>query len=122
MAEKNNESVKGKITMERSNLVSIIEFATKEINGVVNIGQSNKPWYKKIFKKKNDGILIKFEKDGALIVDIYIDISPMVNVPDIAYRVQENVRNSLSTMVAIKPLKINIHIENVVVGEAEQNA
>lgn len=108
--EKNN---KGKITLDRKILVSIINLAAKEINGVESVCNNHRPWYKRVFSRYDDGVEIKFEKNGALTIDVYINIYIGFNVPDIAYRVQENIRNSLATMVALKPLKINVHILNV---------
>lgn len=112
MAAKNQEG-SGKITLDRKILVSIINLAAKEINGVESVRNDSRPWIKKAFNRYDDGVEIKFEKNGALTVDVYINIYVGYSVPDIAYRVQENIRNSLSTMVALKPLKINIHVINV---------
>lgn len=104
---------KGKITLDRNILVSIINLAAKEINGVESVCNRHRPWYKKVLNRYDDGVEIKFEKNGALTIDVYINIYIGSNVPDIAYRVQENIRNSLATMVALKPLKINVHIMDV---------
>ncbi|MBP3431745.1 MAG: Asp23/Gls24 family envelope stress response protein [Clostridia bacterium] len=112
MAVKNQEG-SGKITLDRKILVSIINLAAKEINGVESVTNTERPWIKKLFKRYDDGVEIKFEKNGALTIDVYINIYVGFSVPDIAYRVQENIRNSLATMVALKPLKINIHVINV---------
>ena len=112
MAVKNQEG-SGKITLDRKILTSIINLAAKEINGVESVTNSERPWIKKLFKKYDDGVEIKFEKNGTLTVDVYINIYMGFSVPDIAYRVQENIRNSLATMVALKPLKINIHVIKV---------
>ncbi len=113
MAVKNQDANNGKITLDRKILVSIINLAAKEINGVESVTNSARPWYKRLFNRYDDGVEIKFEKNGALTVDVYVNIYVGYSVPDIAYRVQENIRNSLSTMVALKPLKINIHVINV---------
>lgn len=122
MANKNQDTNNGKITLDRKILVSIINLAAKEINGVESVTNSARPWYKKLFKKYDDGVEIKFEKNGVLTIDVYINIHIGYNVPDIAYRVQENVRNSLATMVALKPLKINIHVINVECDKEVANA
>ncbi|MBP3619366.1 MAG: Asp23/Gls24 family envelope stress response protein [Clostridia bacterium] len=122
MANKNQDANNGKITLDRKILVSIINLAAKEINGVESVTNSARPWYKKLFKKYDDGVEIKFEKNGVLTIDVYINIHIGYNVPDIAYRVQENVRNSLATMVALKPLKINIHVINVECDKEVANA
>lgn len=113
MAVKNQDANNGKITLDRKILVSIINLAAKEINGVESVTNSARPWFKRLFNRYDDGVEIKFEKNGALTVDVYVNIYVGYSVPDIAYRVQENIRNSLSTMVALKPLKINIHVINV---------
>lgn len=113
MATKNQETNTGKITLDRKILVSIINLAAKEINGVHSVTNSSRSWVKKVFSRYDDGVEIKFEQNGALTIDVYLNIYVGYSVPDVAYRVQENIRNSLATMVALKPLKINIHIINV---------
>ncbi len=122
MADKNKTANNGKITLDRKILVSIINLAAKEINGVESVTNSARPWIKKIFNKYDDGVEIKFEQNGALTIDVYINIHIGYSVPDIAYRVQENIRNSLSTMVALKPLKINVHVINVECDKEVENA
>ena len=122
MAAKNQDTNNGKITLDRKILVSIINLAAKEINGVESVTNSSRPWYKRLFNRYDDGVEIKFEKNGALTVDVYINIYVGFSVPDIAYRVQENIRNSLATMVALKPLKMNIHVINVECDKEVENA
>ena len=104
---------KGKITLDRNILVSIINLATKEINGVESVCNKHRPLIKRIFNRYDDGVEVKFEKNGALTIDVYINLYIGFKVPDIAFRVQENIRNSLATMVALKPMKINVHILDV---------
>ena len=103
-------------------MASIINLAAKEINGVERVSNTARPWYKKMFNRYDDGVEIKFEKNGTLLVDVYLTIFIGYSVPDIAYRVQENIRNALATMVALKPLKINIHILNVECDQEVQDA
>lgn len=123
MAKQNQETNNGKISLDRKILVSIINLAAKEINGVESVTNTNRSWIKKLFKKYDDGVEIKFEQNGALTIDVYLNLYVGYNVPDIAYRVQENIKNSLATMVALKPLKINIHVNNVECDkEVEENA
>lgn len=113
MANKTQDTSNGKITLDRKILVSIINLAAKEINGVESVTNTNRSWIKKLFNRYDDGVDIKFEANGALTVDVYLNLYIGYNVPDVAYRVQENIKNSLATMVALKPLKINIHVNNI---------
>lgn len=99
---------KGKVDIDRDILLSIINLATKEINGVHSLTNAELPFFKK--KNKSEGVSIKFDVNGALNVDVYIIVNIGYSVPDIAYRVQENIKNSLNSMVGIKPGKINVHV------------
>lgn len=101
---------KGKVDIDRDILLSIINLATKEINGVHSLTNAELPVFKKMKKNKSEGVSIKFDVNGALNVDVYIIVNIGYAVPDIAYRVQENIKNSLNSMVGIKPGKINVHV------------
>lgn len=113
----NTTDRKGKITCDRSVLTSIVNLATREINGVESYSKKN--IFKKIFaSKKDEGTKIKFEENGSLAVDIYINVDPNISVPDVAFKIQENVKNSLATMVGMKPKTINIHVMDTIEGDA----
>ena len=75
------------------------------------------PLLRRLNKNKSEGVVIKFDLNGALNVDVYIRVYIGYSVPDIAYRVQENIKNSLNSMVGIKPGKINVHVCGVAVDE-----
>ncbi len=112
---------KGRVEIDRDILLSIINLATKEINGVESLTNSFIPWYKKLFNKpKSEGVAIKFDLNGTLNVDVYIKVYIGYSVPDIAYRVQENIKNSLNSMVGLKPGKINVHVYGVATDEEVQ--
>ena len=112
---------KGKVEIDRDILLSIINLATKEINGVHSLTNAYIPWYKKLFNKpKSEGVAIKFDTNGVLKVDVYVKVYIGYSVPDIAFRVQENIKNSLGSMVGLKPGKINVHVYGVSCDEAIQ--
>ena len=108
---------KGKVEIDRDILLSIINLAAKEINGVESLTNEELPWHRKIAKNKSEGVVIKFDLNGALNVDVYIRVYIGYSMPDVAYRVQENIKNSLNSMVGIKPGKINVHVCGVACDE-----
>lgn len=118
--KKNPVPHKGKVDIDRDILLSIINLATKEINGVESLTNQYLPWYKKIVKPKSEGVTIKFDANSTLKVDVYIKVYIGYSVPDVAYRVQENIKNSLGTMVGLKPGKINVHVYGVVCDKTEE--
>ena len=96
--------------INKSMVVSIISLATKEINGVIDVYQPKKLTLKKLFDKNvGKGVRVKYTKLGILI-DIYVTVSTDCEVSDVVYRVQQNVKNSITSLLPIKIKAINVHI------------
>ena len=105
---------KGKITCNRNILLSIIDLATREICGVSGLASSFKSKVARLFtKNKNPGVRVRFNPNGSLAVDVYIRMYYGYSVPDIAYKIQENIKNGISAMVDMKTTKVNVHIMGV---------
>lgn len=110
VTSKNN---KGKVSCNRDILLSIVSLATKEINGVSCLCANFGNGLKKLFSNNyTEGVKIS-EVGDSIIVDIYINILFGYSVADVAFRVQENVKNGLSSMVDIKIESINVHVLGV---------
>ena len=116
MAELNNQlqENKGKITCNRKILLSIISLATKEISGVSALQDCFSMKFKRLFTKSdNTGLKLKFSTNGQLTIDVYVRIFNGNNVPEIAYKIQENIKNNIVSMVDMRVSKINVHIVGV---------
>ncbi|MBQ0017436.1 MAG: Asp23/Gls24 family envelope stress response protein [Clostridiales bacterium] len=110
ISSKNN---KGKVSCNSDILLSIVSLATKEITGVSCLCQNFGNGLKKIFSNNyTEGVKIT-EVGDEILVDIYINILFGYSVADVAFRVQENVKNGLSSMVDIKINSINVHVLGV---------
>ena len=96
--------------INNSMLISIVTLATKEIPGVVSIAQQPLYTLRKIFNKSiGYGVGIKFSNLG-LVIDVYIVVEIGYEVADVVYRVQQNIKNSISTMLDLPIKAINVHI------------
>lgn len=105
---------KGKITCDRKILVSIISLATKEISGVSALVDTFGSKFKSMFNKTDSrGVKVKFYPNGKLVIDVYIKVFAGTNIPDICFRVQENIKNNIYSMVEMRAGKINVHIVGV---------
>ena len=116
MAELYNElqDNKGKITCDRNILLSIISLATKEISGVSRMQDSFAMKFKKFFTRADStGVKLKVASNGQLIIDVFIRIYSGNKVPDVAFKVQENIKNNIVSMVEMRVGKINVHVVGV---------
>ena len=107
---------KGEIKYDDSILLSIINLSAKEIEGVTCLKDNFSPLAKKWFSKKYyDGV--KVIKDGEFYtIDIYIEVDSTNPISEVAYRIQENVKNGIYCMMDIKIKAINVHVLGVSFG------
>lgn len=108
-----NKTNKGKVTCNKNILLSIINLATKEIAGVSSLCDNFGSGLKKLFSTNYaNGVKIEYGKNG-VIVDVYINVYAGYSVPDIAYKVQENIKNGISSMLDVNIDTINVHVQGV---------
>ena len=118
---KNNikKQAKGNVTYGSDIVLSVINLATTEIAGVSSIvtkfGSALKRWFSNNYY---DGVKITYNKD-AITVDVYINVCFGYNVTEVAFRVQENIKNSLAGMIELKINKINVHVLGVEIPKDE---
>lgn len=109
MAQKTNSNLNN-THINKNMMLSIVTLATKEIAGVVDIAKPALQNFKKIFSQNvGDGVSIKFTQLG-LVIDVYIVVEIGYSANDVVYRVQQNIKNSISTMIEMPIKAINVHI------------
>lgn len=91
----------GKIVYNAGIVQNIVALAVAEVEGTVPA------------QGKKNGISLYLEKDG-----IYADVSVVVkygyNVPELAYRIQQSVKQSVENMTHYKVAEVDVHIQDVV--------
>ena len=98
--------------MNKNMLLSIVGLATKEIKGVVDVYKSKKLTFRSLFNKNiGKGVTIKNTQNG-IVIDIYVIISVDCEVNDIVYKIQQNVKNSVTSLLPVKIKAINVHIKD----------
>ena len=106
----------GKVVYNSGIVHNIVVLAIQEVEGATPL------------PGKRNGISLYIEKDG-----IYADVSVVVkygyNVPELAYRIQQSVKQSVENMTRYKVAQVNVHICDVtfdgavrVEPEAEEEA
>ncbi len=96
--------------INKSMVVSIVSLATKEIQGVVDVYQPTKLTLRRLFNRNiGKGVRVKYTNSG-IIIDIYVVVTTDSEVSDIVYRIQQNVKNSITSVLPIKIKAINVYV------------
>ena len=99
----------GKTIYNAGIIHNIVALAVAEVEGTVPNPE------------KKNGISLFIEKDG-----VYADVSVVVkygyNVPELAYRIQQSVKQSVENMTRFKVAEVDVHIQDVVFCDAQAEA
>ncbi len=100
---------KGKIVYNAGIVHNIVALAVQEVEGAMPL------------QSKKNGISLYIEKDG-----IYADVSVLVkygyNVPELAYRIQQSVKQSVENMTRYKVAEVDVHVCDVIFDAAPHAA
>ena len=95
----------GKIVYNAGIVYNIVALAIAEVEGALPLDG------------KKNGISLYLEKDG-----IYADVSVVVkygyNVPELAYRIQQSVKQSVENMTHYRVMEVDVHVADVLFVEA----
>ncbi len=105
----------GKVNISDEVVATIAGIAAMEIDGVYGMaGGAFGAISEKLGAKKSPqkGVKVSVTEEGA-VIDLYIVVSFGVRIPELAWDVQENVKNSVETMTGIDVLKVNVRVDGV---------
>ncbi len=104
----------GTVRIHDNVIASIASVAAIEIEGVKAIEKDFKAGLLELIKKKSLAtIKVEKDKNGDITVQIPLIIKYGFNIPDVAIKVQENVRNSLEKMTNLSIKDININVQGI---------
>ena len=99
----------GKVVYNAGIVHNIVALAIAEVEGAL------------LVQGKRNGISLYLEKDG-----IYADVSVVVkqgyNVPELAYRIQQSVKQSVENMTHYKVTEVDVHIRDVLFPDDQPSA
>ncbi len=104
----------GVVRIHKNVIASISSIAAAEIEGVKRVGRDLKSGLLELLGQKSlTGIKVDISKNEEVRVDIPLIIKYGYNIPDIASRVQENVRMALEKMSNLSIKDININVQGI---------
>jgi uncharacterized alkaline shock family protein YloU len=92
----------------------IAGIAASEVEGVAGMSGSVVGGISEMFGKKslNKGVRVEVGERQAA-VDLYVVIEYGVRIPEVAQRVQENVKRAVESMTGLEVVEVNIHVQGV---------
>ena len=105
----------GNVKISVDVIATVASIATNEIKGVAGMSGNALGGIADILGgKKGKGKGVKVEiSENSCVIDLNIVVDYGVRIPDIAWDVQENVKNSVESMTGMTVTKVNIHVEGI---------
>lgn len=114
MRNEQSQTDLGVIKIHKNVLASIAEIAAEEIEGVKAVGLNLRTGILGLITKELGSIIkVDFIKPDEIRMEIPLIIKYGFNIPEVAGKVQENVRNSLERMANISTRDINIKVQRI---------
>lgn len=119
-----NEHRNGTIKFSDEVIAVCAANATLKTKGVVDLaGDFTNLLSKSILGKEllSKGVKVSQTEEG-VIVDVFVIVEYKVNIPSVAWDIQEHVKNEIIEMTELKVSAVNINIQGVQIPEEEAAA
>lgn len=119
----NNEINMGIVKISDEVVGVIAGLATTEINGIVGMSASLVGGITQILTGKKNlskGVKVSVGENNAAI-DLFVVVEYGVRIPDVALKVQQNVKRAVESITGLEVSAVNIHVQNVMISKAEEN-
>jgi uncharacterized alkaline shock family protein YloU len=104
----------GTIKIHRNVIVSIAAIAAQEIEGVKSVGRDFKSGILELVGKKGiKAIRVDIDKNAEVWIEIPLVVKYGFNIPEVANKVQENIRNNLEKMTSLSIRDINVNVQGI---------
>lgn len=124
MEEANERTSYGTIKIANEVVGIIAGLAATEIEGVAGMSGGFAGGIADMLGRKNlaKGVKVEVgEREAA--VDLYVIVEYGVRVPEVAWKVQENVKRAIESMTGLSVVEVNVHVQGVhVIGDEEKKA
>ena len=101
---------RGKIVFADEVVATIAGLAAVEVKGVASMSAGIVEKFGK--KSPTRGVRVEVgEKEAA--VDLYMIVNYGIQIPEVAWNVQENVKKSIETMTGLSVVEVNIYIQGI---------
>ncbi|HHW92800.1 MAG TPA: Asp23/Gls24 family envelope stress response protein [Firmicutes bacterium] len=119
LIERENEV--GTIRIADEVVAVIAGLAATEIEGVAGMSGGLAGGIAEMLGRKNMSKGVKVEVgERQAAVDLFVIAEYGIRIPDVAYKVQENVKRKIETMTGLEVVEVNVHIQGVRIAAEEK--
>lgn len=111
----------GEVRIANDVVSTIAGLAAVEVEGVAGMAGGIAGGISEILGRRNlsRGVRVEVGEHQAAI-DLFIIVHYGVRIPEVAWRVQENVKRQIETMTGLEVTEVNVHIQGVQLPQAER--
>lgn len=115
----------GQIDISTEVIAKIVGGAALNCYGIVGMASKNqlKDGFAELLKKENfsRGVIVDLDDEDNLLIDMYIIVSYGTRISEVAYHVQNKVKDTLTQTLGIEAAAINIFVQGVRLTDAEES-
>ncbi|MGD0152157.1 MAG: Asp23/Gls24 family envelope stress response protein [Thermacetogeniaceae bacterium] len=121
MIEETSRTSLGAIRIANDVVAVIAGLAATEIDGITGMSGGVAGGIAEMLGRRNlaRGVKVEVgEREAA--VDLFIIVDFGVRIPDVALRVQENVKQAIESMTGLAVIEVNVHVQGVSFAEGQE--
>jgi uncharacterized alkaline shock family protein YloU len=101
----------------------ILGISAQKVDGVAGMRAGLKSGLSRVFGREDrgKGVAVSVDEDGELTADVYVYLKYGVNVPAVAGKIQEALKQQLTQMTDMNLKSIDVHVVGLVFPEDEKN-
>lgn len=112
MENRPSEGSEGTCIIFQEVLVAIAGTAASEIEGVASLG--NRTDLKRFVDKKHSARSVRIgQVDEEIVIDVYVNLKSTARIPEVAGRVQQNVKSCVESMTGRPVNRVNVHVMDI---------
>ena len=111
------------IKIDLTVLEVILGISAKKVDGVAGMRGGLKSGLNRVLGREDrgTGVSVTVDENGDLTADVYVYLKYGVNVPSVAAKIQEALKQQLAQMTDMNLKSINVHVVGLVFPEDEHN-
>lgn len=111
----------GNVNISSDVIEIITSISASEIEGISGLSSGFAEDIAGIFTKKTHQKGVKVEIiDELVVVDLNVIVDYGIKIPDVSWKVQENVKNAIESMTGLNVKEVNIHVSGININKTAE--